>query len=356
MARFHNGKNGPAPCRATKGKCPLGGESGSDNHYDTKEEAQKAYETQMSAKHPVTGVTEKDIKKSSNTLNSLLENSSKKINTKQEPEEPETPTPVVNNAYVAPEVSAGEIPASSAAVPPSLTATDVEPQSTEPTREQVLESLRDTPSLGESLDYFERNAGLHKDPSTGRFGFEAYDNQDDRWSSLRKPEFPGDPVPQTVGEARERSDRMASEMIPTPAGGIAAYIGDTREEAIRAVRRFSTPEGRKALVESIHDKIREGANRSPLTPVTDFDRQAYPGESDRSIAEKIAYANEVRRRLRHTVNAIGSFTAALESPKSPQKWREMNDALASAGVYELAREVNARWEEKCASRAASLGN
>mgnify|MGYP001425994203 CR=1 FL=1 len=40
MAKFHINKHGvPAPCRAKKGNCPYGG---SENHYDTMEEAQSA--------------------------------------------------------------------------------------------------------------------------------------------------------------------------------------------------------------------------------------------------------------------------------------------------------------------------
>lgn len=43
MSKFHINKNGvPAPCKAQNGKCPLGGETGSENHYDSQEEAQKA--------------------------------------------------------------------------------------------------------------------------------------------------------------------------------------------------------------------------------------------------------------------------------------------------------------------------
>lgn len=42
MSKFHINKNGvPAPCRATKRKCPLGGESGTESHFDSKEEAQE---------------------------------------------------------------------------------------------------------------------------------------------------------------------------------------------------------------------------------------------------------------------------------------------------------------------------
>lgn len=41
MSKFHINKHGvPAPCKATKGNCPLGGDSGNENHYNTEEEAQ----------------------------------------------------------------------------------------------------------------------------------------------------------------------------------------------------------------------------------------------------------------------------------------------------------------------------
>lgn len=42
MSKFHINKHGiPAPCKATKGNCPYGGSTGSENHYDSMEEAQK---------------------------------------------------------------------------------------------------------------------------------------------------------------------------------------------------------------------------------------------------------------------------------------------------------------------------
>lgn len=43
MAKYHINKNGvPAICKAKEGQCPLGGQSGSENHYDTSQEAQVA--------------------------------------------------------------------------------------------------------------------------------------------------------------------------------------------------------------------------------------------------------------------------------------------------------------------------
>lgn len=47
MTKFHINKHGvPAPCRASKGKCPLGGESGSENHFDNYADAQRAVDNQ----------------------------------------------------------------------------------------------------------------------------------------------------------------------------------------------------------------------------------------------------------------------------------------------------------------------
>ena len=46
--KFHVGKNGPAPCRAKKRTCPLGGE---EVHFSSKEKAQEAYEKNMSEAH-----------------------------------------------------------------------------------------------------------------------------------------------------------------------------------------------------------------------------------------------------------------------------------------------------------------
>lgn len=43
MTKFHINKKGvPAPCRAKKGKCPLGGADGTENHFDNLEDAEKA--------------------------------------------------------------------------------------------------------------------------------------------------------------------------------------------------------------------------------------------------------------------------------------------------------------------------
>ena len=43
MTKYHiNSKGVPSPCRAVKGNCPFGGDSGSENHYNSAEEAQAA--------------------------------------------------------------------------------------------------------------------------------------------------------------------------------------------------------------------------------------------------------------------------------------------------------------------------
>ena len=49
MSKYHINKHGvPAPCKAIKGNCPLGGD---DNHYKTFEEAQQAVDKQNIANH-----------------------------------------------------------------------------------------------------------------------------------------------------------------------------------------------------------------------------------------------------------------------------------------------------------------
>lgn len=47
MKKYHIGKNGPAVCRAEKGECPYGGETGVEEHYETFEEAQEVFEEMM---------------------------------------------------------------------------------------------------------------------------------------------------------------------------------------------------------------------------------------------------------------------------------------------------------------------
>lgn len=45
--RFHIGTRGPAACSAKKGNCPFGGESGSENHFNSLSEASAAFEDSM---------------------------------------------------------------------------------------------------------------------------------------------------------------------------------------------------------------------------------------------------------------------------------------------------------------------
>lgn len=55
MSKFHINKHGvPAPCRATKGNCPLGGES---QHFNSAEEAQAFVDNQMESEHGLLGRT-----------------------------------------------------------------------------------------------------------------------------------------------------------------------------------------------------------------------------------------------------------------------------------------------------------
>lgn len=52
MSKFHINKHGvPAPCRAKEGNCPLGGDSGNENHFDTQQEAQEHADKINSAEH-----------------------------------------------------------------------------------------------------------------------------------------------------------------------------------------------------------------------------------------------------------------------------------------------------------------
>lgn len=62
MSKFHINKHGvPAPCQAKKGNCPLGGDSGNENHFNTKEEAEQAsYEMHSSKFGIIDGI--EDIK------------------------------------------------------------------------------------------------------------------------------------------------------------------------------------------------------------------------------------------------------------------------------------------------------
>lgn len=52
MSKFHINKHGvPAPCRATNGNCPLGGDSGNENHFDTHEDAQAYADKKNAEEH-----------------------------------------------------------------------------------------------------------------------------------------------------------------------------------------------------------------------------------------------------------------------------------------------------------------
>lgn len=63
MSKYHISENGePRLCEA-KIKCRLGGESGKENHYDTPDEARKAYEEKNTSKNFSSKVSvDKDIK------------------------------------------------------------------------------------------------------------------------------------------------------------------------------------------------------------------------------------------------------------------------------------------------------
>lgn len=50
MTKFHINKHGvPAPCKAQKGNCPYGGDTGEENHFNTYEEAE-SYANEMNEK------------------------------------------------------------------------------------------------------------------------------------------------------------------------------------------------------------------------------------------------------------------------------------------------------------------
>lgn len=65
MSKFHINKHGvPAPCKATKGNCPLGGASGNENHYNSMGEAQAAVDQENEAKYGlISGVTDAEESK-----------------------------------------------------------------------------------------------------------------------------------------------------------------------------------------------------------------------------------------------------------------------------------------------------
>lgn len=51
MTKYHIGINGTAACRARTRPCPLGGESGSENHFDSKESAENFYQKSLTQQH-----------------------------------------------------------------------------------------------------------------------------------------------------------------------------------------------------------------------------------------------------------------------------------------------------------------
>lgn len=51
MPKYHIGINGPGACRARVRVCPLGGESGTENHFDSKDEAAAVHQKMLSEEH-----------------------------------------------------------------------------------------------------------------------------------------------------------------------------------------------------------------------------------------------------------------------------------------------------------------
>jgi hypothetical protein len=51
MPKYHIGSNGPSACRARVRACPLGGESGNENHFPTKAEAEVYHQKSLSDEH-----------------------------------------------------------------------------------------------------------------------------------------------------------------------------------------------------------------------------------------------------------------------------------------------------------------
>ena len=93
MTKFHINKHGvPAPCKATKGNCPLGGD---DSHFNSKEEAQVAADKINAAeyghlpgvtdKHEKTELSDEEVAKVGKKLTGLIE---KRKNAVPEPDFP----------------------------------------------------------------------------------------------------------------------------------------------------------------------------------------------------------------------------------------------------------------------------
>lgn len=69
MPKYHIGVNGPGACRARVRVCPLGGESGTDNHFDSKDEAAAVHQKMLSEEH---GLLKTSKRLSENTDSELL--------------------------------------------------------------------------------------------------------------------------------------------------------------------------------------------------------------------------------------------------------------------------------------------
>lgn len=82
MSKFHNSENGPRPCKAQSPQtCPIKDEQGKDvPHYSSKEEAQKAYEKKLEARHSVIGGL---FKKNKNTFTAHIQKADKKVKAAQ---------------------------------------------------------------------------------------------------------------------------------------------------------------------------------------------------------------------------------------------------------------------------------
>lgn len=95
MSKYHINKHGvPAVCRATKGNCPLGGEGGSENHFDSLEEAQEYTDTQNELENNLLPEMNQDVSSHGNKEHGNREHEANRV----EPSEPETTneTPVIS--------------------------------------------------------------------------------------------------------------------------------------------------------------------------------------------------------------------------------------------------------------------
>lgn len=67
MTKWHNGPNGPGVCRAKKGNCPFGG---IDSHFETKAEAQEAFDVINSGEFGMLPGVKVNTRKTANVYNS----------------------------------------------------------------------------------------------------------------------------------------------------------------------------------------------------------------------------------------------------------------------------------------------